>query len=986
MDPTYLSYPRTDAYSTSPWGINDAGQIVGSVKGTDGIWHGYLDDRGVYSLVDYPGAIYTNLLAVNNYGVMVGLYSDDTGSHSFIYDHGAFSTSSAYLDDNNDAGQVVGFSGQHGYLNSNGAEQLIDYPGAITTVFTGINNKGQIVGWYTDGTPTQFGRGNYQAHGFIYNIGSGTFTRFDDPGRDRTLPSAINDQGQVVGSSELYADYIRGFLYSAGTFSDLGPSNIPHDLSGAGQIIGVSGNLPQGFISPPSPAPVLQRDFGAVTAGQVAAVDRAHGLLANDSDPNGDALLVRDVLGNTAAVGQAINRGYGSLTVNADGSYTYAANGSALGAAPQGQHSHDQIGYTVANGHGGTASGLLDITLNRVPTLGNDQGSTDFGHSIAGAVLSNDRDPDGDALSVTGVFKDGNSAAPGSSFTGTYGTLTLGADGQFTYVAGGSAARALGMGQSAVDQFVYRAGDGLGGTAEATLAVTVTGTDHAPTNPNPQFDDLLGLRLSAFGYKQGWTSDFFYHRELADVNGDGLPDIVGFGQAGVYVSRGNGDGAFGGTSFAGRMFAPDAGGWTSQIRYPRHVADVNGDGRADIVGFADDGVYVALGTGTGSFGPVGFRAAAFGVQQGWLSDGSFPRMLADVNGDGRADIVGFGQDDVYVALGRADGGFTTAVASHVGFTRNTGWTNQDAYTRQLADVNGDGKADIVGFADDGVYVSLATGDGRFGDMAFAFSGFGRNSGWISDDRYHRELADVNGDGKVGIVGFGEDRILVALGNGNGTFQPLLGEAQILAPGAGGWTSQIQYPRHLADLNHDGAADLVGFGDAGVYTALSLHRAAQPTEPLYGVFRYFDTSTGNHFYTTSASEKAQIDATFPAFRYEGLKWATPQYGAGTVDVFRFYDVHTGDHFYTASAQERDLLNQSSSAQYRYEGLAFEAYSSAAGDGHVTLERFFNKLTGVHHLSATAEETASINSGTQGAGWVDEGAAFTVHVPSDGLLFT
>ena len=41
-----------------------------------------------------------------------------------------------------------------------------------------------------------------------------------------------------------------------------------------------------------------------------------------------------------------------------------------------------------------------------------------------------------------------------------------------------------------------------------------------------------------------------------------------------------------------------------------------------------------------------------------------------------------------------------------------------------------------------------------------------------------------------------------------------------APGAGGLSSENTYPRHLADINGDGAADIVGFGNAGVYDALS----------------------------------------------------------------------------------------------------------------------------------------------------------------------
>jgi hypothetical protein len=44
-----------------------------------------------------------------------------------------------------------------------------------------------------------------------------------------------------------------------------------------------------------------------------------------------------------------------------------------------------------------------------------------------------------------------------------------------------------------------------------------------------------------------------------------------------------------------------AGGWASQDRYPRQLGDVNGDGRDDVVGFGEAGVLVALATGTGEF-------------------------------------------------------------------------------------------------------------------------------------------------------------------------------------------------------------------------------------------------------------------------------------------------------------------------------------------------------------------------------------------------
>ena len=77
---------------------------------------------------------------------------------------------------------------------------------------------------------------------------------------------------------------------------------------------------------------------------------------------------------------------------------------------------------------------------------------------------------------------------------------------------------------------------------------------------------------------------------------------------------------------------------------------MNGDGKADIVGFGNAGVYVSLATGNGHFAAPTYELAAFGpAARGWSSDNAYPRELADVTGDGTADIVGFGNVGVYVS-------------------------------------------------------------------------------------------------------------------------------------------------------------------------------------------------------------------------------------------------------------------------------------------------------------------------------------------------
>src|SRR5262245_40340220 len=331
------------------------------------------------------------------------------------------------------------------------------------------------------------------------------------------------------------------------------------------------------------------------------------------------------------------------------------------------------------------------------------------------------------------------------------------------------------------------------------------------------------LTLQSFGADVaggGWTNNDLYPRRLADINGDGMADIVGFGQRNVFVSLATGDGQFAAATFALAQFAPSAGGWSSDNKYPRQLADVNGDGMADIVGFGQRGVYVSLATGDGHFAPSAFELAKFAPSAGgWSSQNAYPRQLADVNGDGMADIVGFGQTGVYVSLATGGGHFAAPTFALAKFAPSAGgWSSQNAYPRQLADVNNDGRADIVGFGQKGVYVSLATADGHFAAHTFELAQFGASAGgWSSQNAYPRQLADVNNDGMADIVGFGEGGVYASLATGDGHFAaPTFELAQFGA--AAGWSSDINYPRELADLNGDGMHDIVGFGHTGVYVS------------------------------------------------------------------------------------------------------------------------------------------------------------------------
>ena len=69
---------------------------------------------------------------------------------------------------------------------------------------------------------------------------------------------------------------------------------------------------------------------------------------------------------------------------------------------------------------------------------------------------------------------------------------------------------------------------------------------------------------------------------------------------------------------------------------------------ADIIGFEESGAYVSLSTGNG-FGPIQKAHVSFCTDYGWSSYDLYPRAVADVNGDGMADIVGFKESGTYVS-------------------------------------------------------------------------------------------------------------------------------------------------------------------------------------------------------------------------------------------------------------------------------------------------------------------------------------------------
>jgi hypothetical protein len=311
--------------------------------------------------------------------------------------------------------------------------------------------------------------------------------------------------------------------------------------------------------------------------------------------------------------------------------------------------------------------------------------------------------------------------------------------------------------------------------------------------------------------------------KIADINGDGIPDMIyaDYVAANVVVQLGLGNGKFG----AGVAYPTGVGA------YDVSVSDVNGDGKPDIVcvNAVGDDLSVLLGSGNGTFLPA--KNYKVGLNP-------YSLALADINGDGIADFVtaNRGDNTVSVLLGNGDGTFQTAESFPTGKTPRA---------VAVGDLDGDGQVDIVtaNQGDDTASILIGRGDGTFSfgaeqsAPAPPMAPFQVVVGYVSDGKtpvivtanrpdnsvsvlienpdgsfqtketyptdrspFSVAFADVNGDGIPDILTANYDGadVSVLLGNGDGTFQPHRDIPAGSAP----------YDVKVADLNGDGIPDII----------------------------------------------------------------------------------------------------------------------------------------------------------------------------------
>jgi hypothetical protein len=298
---------------------------------------------------------------------------------------------------------------------------------------------------------------------------------------------------------------------------------------------------------------------------------------------------------------------------------------------------------------------------------------------------------------------------------------------------------------------------------------------------------------------------------VADVNGDGTADLVVTNFCTSSINCPALDGVFGSLGAVTVLIGNADGTFQSPVTYGSGgygalsvaVEDVNGDGKPDLLvanhsPITNGSVGVLIGNGDGTF-QTAVTYGSGGIDASWIT-------VADVNGDGKPDVLVANQciaskcpeGAVGVLLGNGDGSFKTAVPYGSG--------GFDSMSVAVADLNGDGKLDVlvtnlcpVSNSDCGNYrvsgtvgVLLGNGDGSFQPVVTYRSG--------GIDAWSVAVADVNGDGKpdVLVTNYISSTVGVLLGNGNGTFQPAMTYA------SGGNPTNFA----AADVNGDGSPDVL----------------------------------------------------------------------------------------------------------------------------------------------------------------------------------
>ena len=319
------------------------------------------------------------------------------------------------------------------------------------------------------------------------------------------------------------------------------------------------------------------------------------------------------------------------------------------------------------------------------------------------------------------------------------------------------------------------------------------------------FGDGHGNFGPAHVFRGGQTS---FGLAIADFNRDGHPDIITANQdsdtASIFINDGKGGFGFPAGEYDGYINGPIPAGPVNAPTSNFASADINGDGKPDLMVIETGPGYpnalqatVMLNDGTGHFGP----AIHSPVGEGTFNITDF--VLGDFRNSGQADLVtissffGEGENPELVFSPNAGNGtFGTPKISDIALsgTLAAGDFNHDGFL-DLAIATG---ASQTGTATITIY--LGHGDGTFTSQTPINFNTSSSGHWIQG----LWVGDFNGDGKLdllawfylNVVPFQKNDVYEFLGNGDGTFAPAKLVIQNLTNPA------------VVDLNHDGRPDVI----------------------------------------------------------------------------------------------------------------------------------------------------------------------------------
>ncbi len=312
----------------------------------------------------------------------------------------------------------------------------------------------------------------------------------------------------------------------------------------------------------------------------------------------------------------------------------------------------------------------------------------------------------------------------------------------------------------------------------------------------------------------GWDDPSNYATlRTGDIDGDGRADLCGRADDGVHCR----------TSVTGVLadvvMGPtldDTTGFDQDARFSTlRMADIDGDGRDDLCALGDAGLSCWRAT-TDGFVEEAWIVADLAVESGFVRPSQYGTIrTGDLNADGRADVCARREDGIACWLAGPDGFGAAFVGPQ--WSDNAGWDRVEYWsTVRLFDLDGDRRADLCARAADGLHCHLSTGDATgdgFGDVIRGPE-WSDESGWWDYSNYSTiRVGDLDGDGDHDVCARADAGLRCALFEGTAFGETFAGPA---VADADGWGAIRHFSTlRLADVDGDGKADLCGRGPAGV---------------------------------------------------------------------------------------------------------------------------------------------------------------------------